>query len=362
MKEKIDWLTKARVLQSANAITYLTKDGVQVTMFPGQKQLRYYRVAIYCRVSTAHNEQEESLQSQLEYYREFVCGHQDWICVGEYADIKSARSIHAREQFEQMIQHCMEGRIDIVITKTVSRFGRNTVDTLSVLRKLKEKNVDVFFESQGLHSCEGNDELLLSVMEAIAQAESESRSREIKWGIEKQTQNPDAAIYSRPCYGYRQIESGELEIHEEEANIVRLIYEQYLSGLSILGIKRALEKQGVKTPTGKDIWPKRTIETILSNRKYIGESEVYKTYCAEYPDRKRIRNQGERSVLVAEGHHAPIINRSMYDAVQEEKLRRSNVVLNEYGTIIRKSTHYSSRLTRSEIEHEADKSTCPDDG
>lgn len=199
-------------------------------------------------------------------------------------------------------------------------------------------------------------------MEAIAQAESESRSREIKWGIEKQTQNPDAAIYSRPCYGYRQIESGELEIHEEEAKVVRFIFEQYLCGLSILGIKRALEKQCVKTPTGKDIWPKRTLETILSNRKYIGESEVYKTYCAEYPDRKRIRNQGERSVFVAEGHHTPIITRSMYDAVQEEKLRRTNVTFNEDGTIKRRSTHYSSRLSQSNIDHEVDRLTCVDDG
>lgn len=354
MKEKIDWITKAPFLQSENAVTYLTKDGVQVTMFPAQKQLLYYRVAIYCRISTAHSEQEESLKSQLDYYRELVHRHQDWICVGEYVDIKSARSTHARAQFERMLQHCMEERIDIIITKTVSRFGRNTVDTLSVLRKLKEKNVDVFFEAQGLHSNQGNDELLISIMEAIAQAESENRSREIKWGIEKQTQNPDAAIYSRPCYGYRKPTSGMLEIHEDEAKVVRYIFEQYLHGLSILGIKHALEKQGIKSPTGKLSWPKRTIETILSNRKYIGKSEVYKTYCAEYPDRKRIRNQGQRDVRVAEGHHIPIIEPSVFDAVQEEKLRRSNLQLSEDGTIKRKTTHYSSRKARSRTGQEVD--------
>ena len=232
-------------------VTYTTPDRVTMTAYPPNDGSRLYRVVVY-----------------------------------------------ARDQFEKMIADCMEGRIDIIVTKTVSRFGRDTVDTLSVLRNLREKGVDVFFEQEGLHSAQGGDELLISVLGAIAQADSESRSQNIKWGIARQTQNPDAAIYSRPCYGYRQPQPSQLAIHKEEAAVVCFIFDQYLQGASVLGIKRMLETKGIKTPTGKDVWPRRTIETILDTEKYMGDSMVYKTYCAEYPDRKRIRNRGERESLL----------------------------------------------------------------
>ena len=308
-------------------VTYTTPDGVTMTAYPPDDGSRLYRVVVYCRVSTYHEDQLASLNAQLEYYQDYVRNHRGWILTGAYKDVKSARSIHARDQFEKMIADCMEGRIDIIVTKTVSRFGRNTVDTLSVLRNLREKGVDVFFEQEGLHSAQGGDELLISVLRAIA----------------RQTQNPDAAIYSRLCYGHRQPQPGQLAIYKEEAAVVRFIFDQYLQGVSVLGIKRMLEAKGIKTPTGKDVWPRRTIETLLDSEKYMGDSVVYKTYCAEYPDRKRIRNRGERESFIVQSHHPAIISIEQFKAVQKEIDRRSNIVIGEDGIARRKNTHYSSR-------------------
>lgn len=329
--------------QVNNAVTYITKDGVEVTVIPPINIPRMYRVAVYCRVSTAHPEQQESLEAQMSYYRDYVYQHKAWLFVGAYADIKSARSIHARDQFEKMIADCMNGKIDIIITKTVSRFGRNTVDTLSTLRTLKDKGIDVFFENENLHSIDGNDELLISLMEAIAQAESESRSQNIKWGIREQAQNPDAPIYSRPCYGYRKLDDGSLSVFEDEAKIVRYIFDRYIEGSSILGIKKELEAKNILSPTGKNSWPKRTIETILANEKYVGDVMIYKTYCPEYPKSTRIRNQGEKERYAISNHHPAIIAREIFDSVQAEKKRRSNIAFDENGAAYRKGTHYSAK-------------------
>lgn len=327
MKSPFERNSKTPVGYTGNAVTYITKDGVEVTVIPPVNIPRMYRVAVYCRVSTSHPEQRESLEAQMSYYKDYVHRHKAWLFVGAYVDVKSARSIHSREQFEKMISDCMEGRIDIIITKTVSRFGRNTAETLSTLRMLKNKGVDVFFENEGLHSIDGNDEFLISLMEAIAQAESESRSQNIKWGIKQQAQRPDAAIYSRPCYGYRKSPDGQLVMIEEEAKTVRYIYSLYRSGYSVLGIKKELEANGILTPTGKSTWPKRTIETILANEKYTGDVLIYKTYCSEYPKTTRIRNRGEKDQYLISNHHPAIIERAVFDSVQDEKKRRSNIEL-----------------------------------
>lgn len=238
----------------------------------------------------------------------------------------------------------MDGKINIIITKTVSRFGRNTVDTLSVLRKLKEKNVDVFFENEGLHSNDGKDELLITLVEAIAQAESENLSQNVKWGIKHHVQNPGAKIYSRPCYGYRKTKEGDFAFLNEEAEVVRMIFALYLRGASILAIKRELEAKSIKTPTRKDIWPKRTIEMILSNEKYAGDVMVYKSYCAEYPDKRRIKNHGQRERYIVYEHHPEIITKEQFEMVQQEKQRRTNIAVDDGGIIQRKGTHYSMKF------------------
>lgn len=219
------------------SVSFVNRAGKKIKIKPPKDVPRLYRVAIYCRVSTSRKEQMDSLNAQIEYYRSYVYRRRDWMLVGEYADIKSGRSASARAQFMQMISSCEEGNVDIIITKTVSRFGRNTVDTIEILRKLKELNVDVFFENEGLHSIDPKNELIISITEAIAQADSESRSENILWGIKRSAANSDAPLYARPCYGYRKDEGGRLAIHESEACTVKHIFDMYLSGSSVLNIK-----------------------------------------------------------------------------------------------------------------------------
>ena len=179
-------------------------------------------------------------------------------------------------------------------------------------------------------------------MEAIAQAESESRSQNIKWGIKQHAQNPDAPIYSRPCYGYCK-KNGQLVILEEEAATVRFIFSLYMTGHCVHGVKKQLEATGTPTPAGKSSWPKRTIETILTNETYVGDVRVYKTYCSEYPQTARIRNRGEKDQYLIRNHHPTIIQRDDIDKVQEEIKRRSNVIKDETGVASRKAIYYSSK-------------------
>lgn len=336
------------------AVTYLTSDGVKVTVIPPNDVPRLFRACIYCRVSTMHPDQLESLAAQLGYYRKYVNSRRDMVLVGEYCDTKSGRSIHARAQFEKMIQDCMEGKIDVIVTKSVSRFGRNTEDTLSVLRQLKEKNINVIFENDGIQSISEDGELMITLMSAIAQAESEKRSKNVKWGIRQSTTNPDAHIFARPCYGYRKDDDGKLVIVEEEAENVRLIFDLYLSGYSVLSITRELQRRGIKTPTGKETWPKRSIDMMLQNEKYIGDVLVYKTYCDEYPQKRRISNEGYQDQVLASDHHPAIIEKEKFLEVQAERARRSNIVVNADGTKKRKDTHYSSKSAgKSENLHDS---------
>ena len=324
-------------------VKYTTIDGVKITAMLPLNAPKLYRVAAYCRVSTPHEDQLESLNAQLDYYKNYIRHQLGWVFVGAYADTKSGRSIHGRDQFQQMISDGMDGKFDIIITKTISRFGRNTVDTLSILQKLKEHNIDVYFENENLHSNNGNDELLISLISAVAEAESENRSESIKWGIRRSAENPGSPIYSRPCYGYRKNDDGILSICEEEAKNVRLIFALYLEGHSIVSIKKELESRQIKSPTGKDLWSKRTIENILSNEKYTGNVIIYKTYCASYPNKKRVVNKGQHERLVFDSSHPAIIESSVFEKVQAEKAQRSNLHIDSNGTQTRKPTRYSTK-------------------
>jgi DNA invertase Pin-like site-specific DNA recombinase len=328
------------------SVSYISAAGKKVKIKPPKDVPHLYRVAIYCRVSTSQKEQMDSLNAQIEYYRNYVDRRRDWVLVGEYADIKSGRSADARAQFMQLISSCEEGNVDIVITKTVSRFGRNTVDTIEILRKLKSLNVDVFFENEGLHSIDPKNELVISIAEAIAQADSESRSENILWGIKRSAADPNAPLYARPCYGYRKDEEGQLAIHESEACTVKLIFDMYLSGSSVLNIKRELERREVLTPTGKPVWPKRTIETILANEKYAGDVRLFKTYSAGFPDKRRFKNNGERDECIGHDMHPGIVTKEQFEQVQRERALRSNVAVDTDGNANRKATHYSMKQKR----------------
>lgn len=323
--------------------TYYNAKGQKITEILPSK-CPTYNVAVYCRVSTEHEAQQHSLTAQIDYFRKMVATKTGWTLVGEYVESKSGRDIDARKEFKRMLEDCRAGKIDIVVTKSVSRFGRNVVDTLNVLRELRGRGIDVYFENEEIHSISEDSEFYLTLLACYAEAENTSRSENIKWGIRNQAENnPYAPIYARPCFGYRKDGHDGLEIVSEEAEIIRLIFKLYLSGFSIHGIRKELNKRQIKTPTGKTVWSKRTLEHILTNEKYIGTAMVYKTYCGDYLHKRRITNRGELRKCYVPEHHPAIISKEDFEKVQAEIQRRSNIVRLKDGSVKRKTSHYSMK-------------------
>ncbi|MGN8770287.1 recombinase family protein [Paenibacillus barengoltzii] len=301
----------------------------KVHFIPPRPVKRQKRVGIYCRISSNSMEQLDSLTNQVSALTRLTASTPNWLLVDTYIDIASGKAKSNRKAFNRLIKDCEAKNIEIVITKNISRFGRDTVEVLESLNKLKEQGVRVIFDQEGLDTADTDSELMISIIESIAQAENESRSANIKWGYRRQAAQGTSKLYNRKCYGYENDEDGLLIIKDEEAKIVRLIYDLYLRGLSIIGIKRELEKLGIKTPTGKEKWSKRTIDVMLSNEKYIGVV--------------RLLNAGENQEhYVSENNHPAILSKEQFEAVQEEKKKRSNVVKTEDG-VQRKSKKYSSK-------------------
>jgi DNA invertase Pin-like site-specific DNA recombinase len=286
------------------------------------------RVAIYARISTARSKQTNSVDSQVGYLLDTVNQTIDQVLAGIYVDVGSGRNAETRKELKRLIEDCKNGKIDMVITKSVSRFGRNTANTLSICRELTGYNVDVYFHNENIHSLSPDGELTMTLVAAISEAESQDKSESVKWGIEKKAQDPEASFYNRPCYGYRKGMDGKLLVEEKEAEIVRLIFQAYLDGMSVLGIQRLLHEKGICTPSGSEVWPKRTIEKILSNEKYNGDVVFYKTFTAEFPSEKRIQNTGQHKLLRVNEHHQAIVSHEIFDAVQTAismRRRKKNV-------------------------------------
>ncbi|MCK9479260.1 MAG: recombinase family protein [Firmicutes bacterium] len=302
--------------------------------------LKRKKVAIYCRVSTSHPEQMNSLKNQVDRYTQWVKRRLDWDLVDIYKDIRSGKN-NNRPEFNRMIEDALEGKIDLIITKSVSRFGRNAEETLGVLNKLRVKRVEVFFDNEDLRVSDPRNTLIISIIEAFSQAESDSRSQNIKMGIHQKLRDGTSKLYDRPCYGYRKGKDGRLEVNLEQALVVQKIYSLYLEGASIIGIIRVLEKEDIKSPSGRDKWSKRTIDNILSNEKYIGNVLIGKTYSDDFPNNKRLKNNGERTQYLGENSHPEIIYESDFEKVQAEKQRRSNIERTPEG-VRRKSKRYNS--------------------
>ncbi len=244
-------------------------------------------------------------------------------------DIATSKTGSSRKEFNRMLEDCKSHKLEIVITKDVSRFGRETVEVLDAFNQLKALNVRVIFEGNSLDTANTSSDLMVAVMEFVAQAENESRSENIKWGIKQRVAQGTSKLYDRKCYGYKHNEEGHLVIDEETAKNVKLIFNLYLSGQSIVGIIKELEKQKILSPTGKAKWCKRTINVMLSNEKYTGDVELLKS--------------GKNEVhYLASGNNPAIISKEVFEAVQMEKVRRSNIVRDENGSR-RKSKKYSSK-------------------
>lgn len=251
--------------------------------------------------------------------------------------LKSAPTLHlpakvgsSRSEFNRMIDECEKGNLDIILTKRVSRFGRDTKEGLEAIRKNRSCGTRIIFETDKIDTETVDDELLLSVVQACSQAENDWRSENIVWGLRRRAEDGTSGLYSRACYGYKKDKHGMLIIDEEQAQVVKDICGWYLKGLSIGGIIKRLKSRSVKSPKGKDIWSKRAIENTLTRRKYTGDVGIADS---GGPDRQYLYSD----------HHSGIISREKFDAVELELAARSNVEVLEDETIIRKKKKYSSK-------------------
>ena len=241
------------------------------------------RVAAYCRVSTDSDEQATSYDAQVEHYTEFIQKNPEWEFAGIYADDGiSGTSTKKREDFNRMIDDCEAGNIDMIITKSISRFARNTLDCLKYIRKLKEKNIPVFFEKEAINTMDAKGEVLITIMASLAQQESQSLSQNVKLGLQFRYQNGQVQVNHNHFLGYTKDADGNLIIDPEQAEVVKRIYREYLKGYSMDRIAKGLEADGILTGAGKTKWWTSTINKILRNEKYIGDALLQKTYTTDF--------------------------------------------------------------------------------
>lgn len=277
------------------------------------------RVAAYARVSTEQDEQESSYEAQVDFYTRYIGNNPDWEFVKVFADRGiTGTNTKNREEFNQMIDRAISGGIDLILTKSISRFARNTVDTLQTVRKLKAAGVEVIFEKENLHTFDPKCEVMLTIMSSLAQEESRSISENIRWGQQKSMQDGNVFLPYKHFLGYRKGEDGRPEIVEEEAAIIRKIYDLFLSGRTIRYIADYLTDCEIPTPSGKVKWSVSTIKSILTNEKYKGDALLMKTYTVDYLTKEKRKNDGEVRQFFVENSHEPIIGPDVFERVQEK--------------------------------------------
>jgi len=304
------------------------------------------RVAAYCRVSTDSEEQATSYEAQVEHYTNYIKGNSEWELAGIYADDGiTGTNTKKRDEFNRMIEDCMEGKIDMVITKSISRFARNTLDCLKYIRQLKDKNIPVFFEKENINSMDSKGEIMLTIMASLAQQESQSLSQNVKLGFQFRYQQGEVQVNHNRFLGYTKDENKRLVIVPEEAEVVKRIYREYLEGASLLQIARGLEADGILTAANKRKWRPETLKKILQNEKYIGDALLQKTYTVDFLSKKRVVNNGIVPQYYVENSHEPIIPREIFMQVQEEIVRRANLQAGKGG----KRRIYSSKYALSSI-------------
>lgn len=292
-------------------------------LFKGGKQRR---VAAYARVSTASDEQLNSVEAQKDYFAKLIRQLPDWIFVGVYADEGiTGTSINRREAFNRMVTDALAGNIDLIVTKSISRFARNTVDTLNTIRQLKAANVEVFFEKENIYTLDSKGELLITIMSSLAQEESRSISENVTCGQRKRFTDGKVSMPYRSFPGYRKGPDGLPEIDPEQAEIVRRIYRMFMSGKTLGHIARQLKDDGIPTPGGKTKWQSRVLESILTNKKYKGSALLQKTYTVDFLTKTKKVNEGEVPQYYVECSHPAIIEPSEWEAVKVEVARRKKL-------------------------------------
>ena len=327
-----------------------------VTVIPAKVQTaesrdKYHqlRVAAYCRVSTELEEQQNSYQVQIAYYTDLINKKKEWTLAGIFADEGiSGTQTKKRTEFNRMIRMCRNKKIDLVITKSISRFARNTVDCLEYVRQLKDLGIGVIFEKENINTLTMTSEFMIALYGSFAQAESESISKNVSWGKEKAYREGKVQFQYKHLLGYKKGADGKPEIIPEDAEAVNLIYTMFLDGHSMKNIALILHVKGIHTKTGSTEWRTNTITRILQNEKYVGDALLQKTFTSDCITHKVVKNHGERPMYLVTNHHDPIIDRDTYNRVQQELARRNSKRKISDKTVTEQGK-YSSKYALSEL-------------
>lgn len=310
---------------------------------------RQLRVAAYCRVSTDEEEQLSSYEAQQTYYIDKIMTNRNWTPAGIFADEGiTGTSARKRPEFLRMIRQCKQKKIDIILTKSISRFARNTVDCLNYIRALRELGVAVIFEKENINTLESDSEMLITMLGAFAQAESESISANVRWGKRQAMREGKVIIQYGHFYAYEKGADGKPQIIPEQAEVVRSIYDQYLTGASLRMIKARLETESIPNISGGAKWAITAIRSILTNEKYCGDVLLQKTFTSDCINRKVIRNTGQLPMYLVQNHHEGIVSRKTFDAVQTEMARRSSRKSPSKKSAPTGLTSYASKYALSE--------------
>lgn len=276
------------------------------------------RVAAYCRTSTNQEEQNSSLENQIAYYIAFIQSNPMWRFVAVYADQASGLHTKNRPGYRKLLRDCRRGKIDLILVKSLSRFGRDAREAIATIRKLKQMNVGIYIELGGIFTMKTPDSVI-DLYAAFAQAESQTRNESIKFGIQNRMRSGRTILNHRQFLGYTKGPDGVLQIVPEEAEIVRTIFDLYIQGNGVRKIKKYLESHGIKTVTGKTEWSTSTIDRMLSNEKYVGQVLMQKTYTPDFLTGKQVKNTGQKEMYLVEDAHEPIIDQETFDKVQKMK-------------------------------------------
>ena len=326
----------------------ITKIEANPILSSRKDEYRRLRVAAYCRVSTDEEDQLNSLETQMQYYTSKIAENPNWTMVGIYADegITGTRA-DKRDKFMKLMRDCQKGKVDYILTKSTSRFARNTVDSLTWIRKLRAIGIGVYFEEQNLDSSKVENETLIGFFSVMAQSESESISGNVKWGIHKRMRNGTYAVQFN-MLGYKRGDDGEPYIIPEEAEVVREMFNRFLDGASLGQLKDFLESKQVLTRRGKSEWSISVIRGMLSNEKYVGDILYQKTYRTDCISKKVKVNRGEMTRYLVSNNHAPIIDRDTFNLVQAELSRRTSKN-KKMDSAITEQGKYSGKFALSEL-------------
>lgn len=301
------------------------------------------RVAAYCRVSTDGDEQLGSFESQKLYYEQKIADNPEWVNAGIFADEAiTGTKTDKRNGFQEMIARCQNGEIDMILTKSISRFARNTVDTLNYVRMLKDKNIAIFFEKENINTLDMNGELLLTIMSSLAQQEVESLSQNVKIGLQMKMKRGEMVGFNG-CFGYDyDPETKNLSVNEDEAQTVRMIYDMYLQGYGTTTIAKRLIELGIKNKKGEVSWHTHGVMGIIKNEKYKGDILLGKTFTTDPISKRRLANFGEENQYYIRDHHEPIVSREVWDEAERiRKKRAKNKVVETTGNRERYTRQYA---------------------